>query len=209
MSDARHARVFIVDDDDAVRDSIETVLGAVGWHVETFRSANDFLDGFDGAGGDTVVVTDVRMPGMDGLDLQSRVLERCPDIPFIVMTGHGDVPMAVQAMKAGATDFIEKPFDAEMLIERIEQALKERRESRRDGDAARNEVEARLVNLTPRERDVLRHLVAGQPNKVIAYELSISPRTVEIHRARVIDKMDVRNVSELIRLVLSAGIDVD
>ena len=204
MSDTGHIKVFIVDDDDAVRDSLETVLGAAGWRVETFCSANEFLDGCDLADGDSVVVTDVRMPGMDGLELQSRVMERRPGIPFIVMTGHGDVPMAVQAMKAGATDFIEKPFDAEMLMERIEHALKERGGQARDGDAARAEVEARMVNLTPREKDVLRHLVAGRPNKIIAYELNMHEGTVKVHIRNIMKKLNARNRTEVAFLISNA-----
>jgi two-component system response regulator FixJ len=152
------------------------------------------------------VVADVRMPGMDGLELQSILAEKSPETPVIVMTGHGDVPMAVRAMKAGAVDFIEKPFDVDALIDRVSHAIQARK-SRPAAETPATEVRVRIERLTPRERDILRHLVTGQPNKVIAHELGISPRTVEIHRARVMEKMQTQNVSRLIRLVLSAGLD--
>jgi two-component system response regulator FixJ len=176
------------------------------WTVETYRSAHEFLGRLVTGEGIGCVVADVRMPGMDGLELQSILAEKSPETPVIVMTGHGDVPMAVRAMKAGAVDFIEKPFDVETLIDRIRQAMEARR-SRPDAGVPATEVQARVERLTPRERDILRHLVTGQPNKVIAHELGISPRTVEIHRARVMEKMETQNVSRLIRLVLSARLD--
>jgi len=200
------ASICIIDDDEAVRDSLKTMLAAADWQVETFGSAREFLDRFDGAR-TGCVVADVRMPGMDGLELQSILAERSPDIPVIVMTGHGDVPMAVQALKAGAVDFIEKPFDGEAFIERIRQAMETRKRPHRDAEVAAGEVQARIERLTLREGDVLRHLIAGQPNKVIAYELGISPRTVEVHRARVMEKMQAKSLSHLVRMALAAGVD--
>ncbi len=199
------ASIYIIDDDEAIRDSLAIVLGALDWEVKTFGSAREFLERFDSAA-TGCVVADVRMPGMGGLELQARLAERCPEVPVIVMTGHGDVPMAVRAMKAGAADFIEKPFDAEALIERIRQVM-ERRRARGEAEVATTEMQTRLARLTARERDVLRHLLEGKPNKVVAHDLGISPRTVEIHRARVMEKMGTQNVSQLVRLVLSAGLD--
>jgi two-component system response regulator FixJ len=199
--------ICIIDDDEAIRDSLGLMLMADNWTVETYRSANEFLDRL-GKGEDIgCVVADVRMPGMDGLELQAILAEKSPGTPVIVMTGHGDVPMAVRAMKAGALDFIEKPFDAGTLTNRIREAMAARR-GRPGAEVPPSEVRSRIERLTPRERDILRQLVAGQPNKVIAYELGISPRTVEIHRARVMEKMETQNVSRLIRLVLSAGLDL-
>lgn len=198
--------ICIIDDDEAIRDSLKTVLALTDWGVETFGSARDFLDRFDPARAGCVVA-DVRMPGMDGLELQSLLAERCPGTPVIVMTGHGDIAMAVSAMKAGAVDFIEKPFEIDALIDRIRQALEIGARNRREPAVPAAEVRDRVERLTARERDVLRHLTAGQPNKVIAYELGISPRTVEIHRARVMDKMEVQNVSQIVRLILGAGLD--
>jgi two-component system response regulator FixJ len=206
VNGAAGEHICIIDDDEAIRDSLAMMLMADEWTVETYGSADEFLDRL-GKGGDIgCVVADVRMPGMDGLELQSILAEKSPDTPVIVMTGHGDVSMAVRAMKAGAVDFIEKPFDADALIDRIRDAIAARR-SRPAAEASASEVQARVERLTPRERDILRQLIAGQPNKVIAHELGISPRTVEIHRARVMEKMETQNVSRLIRLVLSAGLD--
>jgi two-component system response regulator FixJ len=206
VNGAAGEHICIIDDDEAVRDSLGTMLMADNWAVETYRSADEFLARLDKGGDIGCVVADVRMPGMDGLELQSILAEKSPDTPVIVMTGHGDVSMAVRAMKAGAVDFIEKPFDADALIDRIRDAIAARR-SRPAVETPASEVRARIERLTPRERDILRQLIAGQPNKVIAHELGISPRTVEIHRARVMEKMETQNVSRLIRLVLSAGLD--
>jgi two-component system response regulator FixJ len=206
VNSAASEYICVIDDDEAIRDSLRTMLMTEDWTVETYRSAHEFLGRLVTGEGIGCVVADVRMPGMDGLELQSILAEKSPETPVIVMTGHGDVPMAVRAMKAGAVDFIEKPFDVETLIDRIRQAMEARR-SRPDAGVPATEVQARVERLTPRERDILRHLVTGQPNKVIAHELGISPRTVEIHRARVMEKMETQNVSRLIRLVLSARLD--
>jgi two-component system response regulator FixJ len=197
--------IYVVDDDEAVRDSLSVLLDARGYTVRSFASAREFLSaapslrpGF--------LVTDIRMPEMDGLELQQRMTERALAFPLIVITGHGDVPLAVRAMKAGALDFIEKPFAAEAIVNSVAAALKLLAEPRHQDQLAATAV-ARLALLTPREREVLQGLLAGLPNKSIAYDLAISPRTVEIHRARVMDKMGARSLSELVRLSLAAGLE--
>lgn len=198
---AAGVNICVIDDDEAVRDSVKTVLAAADMPVETFGSAKEFLDGFDPARVGCVVA-DIRMPGMDGLELQAHLAGRCPGMPVIMITGHGDVPMAVKAMKAGAADFIEKPFDVEMLIERIHRALETR--DHQEVPVPPAEVRDRVGRLTPRERDVLRLLIRGEPNKVIAHKLGISPRTVEIHRARIMGKMQIQNLPQLVRMVVAA-----
>lgn len=202
MSTKRH--IYIVDDDDAVRESLSLLLEAIGHQVRTFGSAKDFLDAAPGltAG---CLIADIRMPEMDGLELQFALKERALQFPLIVITGHGDVPMAVRAMKAGALDFIEKPFATPTLLASVEAALSRLGAADQPDPVARAALE-RLELLSPREREVLEGLLAGLPNKTIAYDLAISPRTVEIHRARVMDKMGARSLSELIRLSLSAGL---
>jgi two-component system response regulator FixJ len=151
------------------------------------------------------LIADIRMPEMDGLQLQEELNRRKSGLPVIVVTGHGDVPLAVRAMKAGASDFLEKPFDEELLLGAVQRAKAASDEARVQNETA--ETAARLIaQLTPRELDVLKHLVAGRSNKVIAYELSISPRTVEIHRAHLMDKMEARSLSDLIRMALAAGV---
>jgi two-component system response regulator FixJ len=153
------------------------------------------------------LIADIRMPDMDGLALQEELVRLKAGIPVIIITGHGDVGLAVRAMKAGAVDFIEKPFDNTSLLEAVTRAVATGREAR--GKASQSEeATARVAALSARERQVLQLLVAGKPNKVIAYELSISPRTVEIHRANVMDKMQAKSLSELVRLAIAAGIDV-
>ncbi|HWB49504.1 MAG TPA: response regulator FixJ [Stellaceae bacterium] len=202
MSADRH--VYIVDDDEAVRDSLSVLLEAIGHRVRAFGMARDFLDAAPTLPIGCLIV-DIRMPEMDGLELQRVLNERALHFPVIVITGHGDVPLAVRAMKAGALDFIEKPFSTPTILASIEAALS-RIESAEQHDPAVEAALAKLELLSPREREVLEGLLAGLPNKTIAYDLAISPRTVEIHRARVMDKMGARSLSELIRLALAAGL---
>ena len=196
--------VYIVDDDEAVRDSLSILLEAIGHRVRTFGLAKEFLDAAPAlpAG---CLIADIRMPGMDGLELQHSLNEKALHFPMIVITGHGDVPLAVRAMKAGALDFIEKPFAAPTILASVATALS-RIESTEQRDPAAQAALAKLELLSPREREVLEGLLAGLPNKTIAYDLAISPRTVEIHRARVMDKTGARSLSELIRLALAAGL---
>lgn len=196
--------VFIVDDDEGVRDSLAMLLESAGHPVECFPSAADFLQS-EAQRRQGCLVVDVRMPGMDGLTLQEQLAVASPHLPVIIMTGHGDVPLAVRAMKAGAHDFIEKPFTESTILESVASAL-ERVQSRVAEETAAAVARERIQDLTAREREVFEQLVAGNPNKVIAYELSISPRTVEIHRARVMEKMHARSLSHLVRLALMAGI---
>lgn len=194
--------VFVVDDDEAVLDSLSILLESAGFNARGFGSAPAFLDAVspDQSG---CVLTDVRMPEMDGLELQERIAALRLNLPVIVMTGHGDIPLAVRAMKAGAVDFVQKPFEEEAILDCVRRAL-DQSEAARSRDAAVADVQQRLATLTPREREVLDELVAGHPNKVIAYHLSISPRTVEIHRARVMEKMQAKSLSELVRMAVAA-----
>ena len=196
--------VYIVDDDDAVRDSLSVLLEAVGHRVRTFGLARDFLDAAPALPVGCLIV-DIRMPEMDGLELHRALNEQALDFVVIVITGHGDVPLAVRAMKAGALDFIEKPFATPTILASVEAALS-RLESVEEHDPVAEAALAKLELLSPREREVLEGLLAGLPNKTIAYDLAISPRTVEIHRARVMDKMGARSLSELIRSALAAGL---
>ncbi len=196
--------VFIVDDDEAVRDSLEALLVAKGHAVEAYASGEAFLAAYKPEFCGCALV-DLRMPGIDGLGVIERLKARGSTLPIVVVTGHGDVPLAVRAMKAGAIDFIEKPYNNRTILDAVRQALA------RSGATAANGAEsvkaAELVaQLTPRELEVLQHLVIGRPNKVIAYELAISPRTVEIHRANLMKKMQAGSLSHLVRLALAAGI---
>jgi two-component system, LuxR family, response regulator FixJ len=200
------ACVYVVDDDEAVRDSLSTLLEANHYTSRTFSSAQEFL-----AAAPTLrpgcLIADIRMPGMDGLEMQQRLIERSLPFPLIVITGHGhgDVPLAVRAMRAGALDFIEKPFAAATILDSAKNALARLAEPR-EQSALTAIATARLEALSPREREVMEGLLAGLPNKTIAYDLGISPRTVEIHRARVMEKMGARSLSELVRMGLAAGL---
>lgn len=198
------AVVYIVDDDDAVRDSLQALLESRGFRVEAFASGDAVLamERFAPVG---CVVSDIRMPGLDGLQLQSALKTRDLQLPLMFITGHGDVPVAVTAMKAGAVDFIEKPFEEEILLAAVDRAIRLSREAQgRDAEIA--EMRRRIDGLTAREREVLVCLAEGKQNKVIALELGISPRTVEIHRARVLEKMAARSLSDLVRAALAVGL---
>src|SRR5215471_3000670 len=197
-------RVYIVDDDEAVRDSLSVLLESRAFVVRGFGSAPEFLAAAPSLPVGCLIV-DIRMPEMDGLELQQHLIDRSLGFPLIVITGHGDVPLAVRAMKAGAVDFIEKPFTSEAILDSLEVALS-RLTTRDEEEPAKVAALAKLALLSPRELQVLEGLLAGLPNKSIAFDLEISPRTVEIHRARVMDKMGARNLSELIRLALAGGV---
>jgi len=195
--------VFVVDDDRAMRESLSWLLDSVGLRVRSYATAADFLAEHDPAQPGCLVL-DVRMPGMSGLDLQAELARRGVELPTIVITGHAEVSMAVRAVKAGAIDFIEKPFSDQLLLDRVRQALEvdlEAREVRRRREDARR----RLATLTAREREVLDLVVAGKANKEIASALGVSPKTVEVHRAHVMSKMCVDSLAELIRITLLAG----
>lgn len=195
--------IYVVDDDPAMRDSLEFLLGTAGFRVASFASAAAFLAALpDLEFG--CVVSDLRMPGIDGMELLRRLATQPSPPPTVIMTGHGDVPLAVEAMKLGATDFLEKPFEDEHLIRAIESSLR-RHASTAEGTAERDDIACRIAALTPREHQVLDGIVAGQSNKLIARDLDISPRTVEIYRANVMTKMQAGSVSELVRLVLRGG----
>ena len=193
----------VVDDDEAALDALGFLLSTADVPVATYSSARALLDVADSIAG--VIVTDIRMPEIDGLELQRFLNERSLHFPMIVITGHGDVPLAVRAMKAGALDFIEKPFATPTILASVEAALA-RLEAADQRDPGALAAQAKLELLSSREREVLDGLLAGLPNKSIAYDLAISPRTVEIHRARVMDKMGARSLSALIRLALAAGL---
>src|SRR4051812_6061323 len=195
------AVIHLIDDDEDVRRALSFLLGTAGLAVRVYESAGAFMDGYDKAQ-PGCIVSDVRMPGMDGLELLRRLKERGATMPVIIMTGHADVPLAVGAMKEGAVDFIEKPFTDEVLLGAISAALSRGKASDPAGMA---EIRARLETLSPREKEVLDGLLAGKPNKTIAYDLGLSPRTVEVHRANVMTKMAASSLSELVRMTILAG----
>ena len=193
--------IHVVDDDEAIRDSLRLLLEASGLAVQTHASPTAFLQAAPGLAG--CVLTDVRMPAMDGLELQRQLNERGVRLPVIVMTGQGDVPLAVRAMQAGAVDFLEKPLDGDRLLEAVRRALDENRR-RQEARATAAEAQSRLAALTPREREVLDLLVTGLSNKAVGNELGASPRTIEVHRSRILEKLQARSLPELVRLVLAA-----
>jgi two-component system response regulator FixJ len=196
--------IHIIDDDAAMRDSLAFLLDVNGYTAKAYETANDFLKDA-AAQTSSCVISDIRMPGMNGIELVRKLRSEGTGCPVILITGHGDVALAVEAMKAGASDFIEKPFDDTELLKAIHNALHAQPATTGEGQA-RKEAEARLADLSPRERDVLQGLVAGKINKVIAHELSISPRTVEVYRANLMAKTGARSMSELMRLALTAGL---
>ena len=197
--------VFIVDDDQAIRSSLKWLIESVGLRVETFPSADEFIRAYyPGRAG--CLLLDVRMPGMSGLELQEHFARNQINIPIIIITGHGDVPMAVRAMKAGAVDFIEKPFNDELLLESIRNALA-MDQRLREVQSQRAEIAARLAQLTPREHEVMEMVTEGRSNKEIATSLGVSAKTIEAHRARVMEKMQAGSLAELVRMVLAVGVN--
>ena len=198
--------VFVIDDDEAVRTSLRLLLKSVGLPVETFASAQEFLDQYDEDRAGCLVL-DIRMPGISGLELQQHLNERNSIMPIVFITGHGDVPMAVEAMQAGAVDFIQKPFRDQDLIDRINRALDKDRDMRSEL-RERDEIRRRMAHLTPREREVLDLVTQGKANKVIAGDLNVSQRTVEIHRARVMEKMGAGSLAHLVRMVIEANREI-
>lgn len=198
MSDAI---VHVVDDEAEVCNAIAMLLRSVGLQSRTYCSAQAFLEGYrPGAPG--CIVLDVRLPGMSGLDLQDRLQQSGIGLPVIVMTGHGDIQMAVRAMRAGALDFVEKPFNDQTLLDRVHEGIARSMQSR-DADGERAQVQSRYESLSEREREILSHVVDGRPNKLIADELGLSTRTVESHRAHIIEKMQATSLSHLVRMAVS------
>ncbi|MDX1489025.1 MAG: response regulator [Acidiferrobacterales bacterium] len=196
------AFVFVVDDDEAIRRSLELLIGAVGHDVKSFPDAAAFLDFFtsDLRG---CIVADLRMPGMTGLEMQEKLVELGSTLPIIFLSAHGDVPAAVRALKKGATDFLEKPFNPTVLLERIDQALTSESVKRRKSEKALELVQ-RMEALTPREKEIMTMVADGKSSKVIAIELAISERTVELHRFRIMKKMSARSVADLVRMLATA-----
>lgn len=200
---AHRGKVYVIDDDEAMRDSLDFLLGAADFNVRLFESALHFLDALPGVDFGCVV-SDVRMPGIDGIEMLKRLKSSRSTFPVVIMTGHGDVPLAVEAMKLGAVDFLEKPFEDDRLIGMIDIALKQA-ESGAQTEAVTVEIAARIASLSPRERQVMEGLIAGLSNKLIAREYDVSPRTIEVYRANVMTKMQAGSLSELVRLAMRAG----
>lgn len=199
--------VHVVDDDTAVRRSLAMLLRSTGHQVETYNSAEGLLQAAEAGGGlaQGCIVLDVRMPGMDGLSLMETLSRRDIRLPVVVVTGHGDIPLAVRAMRTGALDFIEKPYSEERILEAVGSALLASREADRQRNLA-VQSQVKVAALSPREREVLAALVEGKANKVIGFELGISPRTVEVHRANLMEKLGVRSLPEAVRIGLASGL---
>ena len=196
--------VYVVDDDAAMRESLEFLLDAAGYSVTTFDSAADFLQQLPRLTFGCIV-SDIRMPGIDGMELLRDVKAGRAEMPIIIMTGHGDIPLAVEAIKLGALDFLEKPFEDERMIGAIRTALERGKAAAKD-DVVASDVAARIASLSPRERQVMDGIVAGLSNKQMARDYDISPRTIEVYRANVMTKMQARSLSELVRTALRAGL---
>lgn len=192
--------IYLIDDDARIRESIRMLLKSVGLSLETYGSAQEFLDAHN-TNENGVLILDIRMPGMSGLELQQRLRERGDNMAVIMLSGHGDVPMAVRALRAGALDFLEKPFNDQVLLDRIQQGAEEVKR-RGQVQAAQGELRNRMEELTPREREVMDLLVSGLPNKDIASKLNISRKTLDIHRSKVLQKMQAETIADLVRMVL-------
>jgi two-component system, LuxR family, response regulator FixJ len=198
------AKVYVIDDDEAMRDSLNFLLDSAGFDVTLFETAQNFLDLLPGLEFGCVV-SDVRMPGIDGIELLKRLKAAQSTFPILIMTGHGDVPLAVEAMKLGAVEFLEKPFEDDRLIGMIEAAIRQAEPAARN-EAVTHDIAARVATLSPRERQVMEGLIAGLSNKLIARDYDISPRTIEVYRANVMTKMQANSLSELVRLAMRAGL---
>lgn len=196
--------IYVIDDDEAVRQSLEFLLKTAGYAVRGFEAAKDFLEVLPKVGFGCVI-TDVRMPEISGIELLRMINEVNPDLPVIMITGHGEIALAVQAMKIGALDFLEKPFDDDHLLAAVRSALSQEADTAKRR-AELGEIQEKLAALSNRERQVLEGLVAGNANKSIAFDLGISPRTVEIYRANVMTKMAANSLSDLVRMAMTAGI---
>ena len=195
--------VYVIDDDEAMRDSLHFLLDSSGFGVTLFDDAQAFLDVLPGLAFGCVV-SDVRMPGIDGIELLKQMKAQQSPFPILIMTGHGDVPLAVEAMKLGAVDFLEKPFEDDRLTTMIETAIRQAEPAAKN-EAISQDIAARVASLSPRERQVMEGLIAGLSNKLIAREYDISPRTIEVYRANVMTKMQANSLSELVRLAMRAG----
>lgn len=197
--------VFIVEDDEAVRDSLRLMLESLGHKVASYGRADEFLESYDPELPGCLVL-DIRMPGMNGMELQRKLNAMTSILPIIFVTGHGDVPMAVEAMQQGAVDFVQKPYREQELLDKIQKAVAEDAENRQELREVQT-IQGRLEELTPREREVLAMMVEGKANKVIAIDLDISQRTVEIHRSRVMEKMNARSLAQLVRMSMAVNQD--
>jgi two-component system response regulator FixJ len=197
-------KVYVIDDDEAMRDSLNFLLDSAGLEVTLFENAQQFLDALPRLDFGCVV-SDVRMPGIDGIELLKRMKAGQSKFPILIMTGHGDVPLAVEAMKLGAVDFLEKPFEDDRLTSMIEAAIRQAKPTVKD-DAVTQDIAARIATLSPRERQIMEGLIAGLSNKLIARDYDISPRTIEVYRANMMTKMQAGSLSELVRLAMRAGL---
>ena len=200
---ATKGNIYVIDDDEAMRDSLSFLLDSSGFTVRLFETAQSFLDALPGLSFGCVV-SDVRMPGIDGIELLKRLKAQNSAFPILIMTGHGDVPLAVEAMKLGAVDFLEKPFEDDRLIAMIGVAIRQAEPAAKNEEVVQD-ITARIASLSPRERQVMEGLIAGLSNKLIAREYDISPRTIEVYRANVMTKMQANSLSELVRLAMRAG----
>ncbi len=204
MTKLKHT-IFVIDDDASVRKSLSRLLDSVGFSTESFASADEFLkrERFEGIG---CIVLDVRMPGLSGMDLQDELNKADYSMPIIFITGHGDIPMSVQAMKKGAVDFLPKPFDEDQLLDALRKAIEKDMQAKAERAEARD-ILGRMEQLTPREYEILQYLITGMLNKQIAFKLGIAEKTVKIHRSRVFEKLGTRSVAELVRMAEKAGIE--